>query len=81
LAANLYNKSVREWPRNFRNKVKIARAEYIILSGKAYWRRKLIIDLANRKLVFQIIYRAYIIGLGKYSGQTKILDLLNKQYY
>ena len=79
--ASLYNKNIPRWLYNNKTKAKMTKPKYIILSGKTYWKEKLIIKLINRNLIFQIIYQAYIISLKRYLGQTKTLKKLNKQYH
>jgi len=50
-------------------------------NGQIYWQGKLMINLKNKPLILQILYKAYIIGLGGYLGKTKLLNLFNRQYY
>jgi len=45
---------------------------------RIYWQGKFIINLKNKPLILQILYKAYVIGLGKYPEKTKILNLFNK---
>jgi len=81
VAAALKKPGCRAWPTAIKRRLRVPFAECRVVTGKIYFRDRLLVDPDDHNLHLQLIYRTHASGPGGHPGRTKTIDLMNRKYW